>query len=219
VRVVRGSPTQEHGDLYAITAKNDFGFISAWRSAPIGEVGRPYTETENLQRSDSLLAKLRLLGHRVIAIKGDVLVVDGDSSIRDLNGIIFVVVDVQKRGGLREALLKLGREFEQDRVVYYANGRSGAAIIIEHHSINENRADNLASEHGIALDPAEAFERNVVGRPFRFENPLKWRSFGVCKYPTELRGPFLLSEKHWSELSVCTACSFWDTELNPMLPR
>ena len=182
------------------TESHDYGTISAFRYAPDCGNGTPYKKKENLQRNASLLSKLRKEGYSVTAIKGSYIENYKKKNARVVDENSFIVVDIQDKGNLKSTLLKSGEEFEQDSIVF---GKAGSAsyIIGTNHCPDPFYAFHTETKLGKGLfgEKGEFFSK-VNGRPFVFKEDFDIINYGVCKYPTELRGSVETSKLHWSEI-------------------
>lgn len=181
--------------VYEHTQRHDYGTISAFRYAPDCGAGKPYTRQQNMQRTRSLLAKLRALGYGVTAIKGKFREGEG----REVSEESFLVVDMQDKGNLRSHLLALGEEFEQDSVVY-GNPRDGAWLVGTNHCPKGSDMPEYGQQKHIGdltLGKSGMFYSSVRGRPFVIEDFVE---YGVLKYPTELRSVVSEAQKHWADL-------------------
>jgi len=165
--------------LYTETKKYDYGIITAISQR------HPYTAVEHKQRSKSLMAKLKLAGFKVTGIQG---------SCHGIEGNIFFVNDVQKKKiTLDTVLLKLAQEFEQDLVVFGRGGEQAVVMGVLQESVSATV--EIFTEHGLLVT-------EIGGSPFVFTQPLELVEYGCAYYPSEIRGPYYISQKHWSELNV-----------------
>ena len=194
---------------------HDYGTITAFRSARDCGKGKPYTKKENLQRNTSLLAKLRAKGYGVTAIKGSYIENYGseDPEYPPIEGgeNSFFVADLQDKGRLKKDLLALGEEFEQDTVIF-----GKAASVASLHGSNKcpgNTFSGKTVKQGGALFGHKAgtfgaFLSRVRGRPFVFaklsdrKDLEKTEEYGVCKFPTELRGPVTIANMDWKDIII-----------------
>lgn len=190
------------GRIYAATQKHDYGTITAFRYAPNCGTGTPYSFKENQQRNKSLLAKLKSAGFGVTSIKGSYIENYGTSDAREVGENSFLVVDIQDRGNLKSVLLALGEEFEQDSIIFGQAGSVGTLIGTNHCPGGYPGYHKEAVQGGAIFGKSGEFMSRVNGRPFVFAEALELTEHGYAKYPSEIRGPYLLSKKHWSELEV-----------------
>jgi len=184
--------------LYRQTRTHDFGVITAFRYAPECGKGKPYKRHENEQRNASLLAKLRSFGFSVTAIKGSYIENYGSSDEREVKENSYFVVDVQDRGDLKNKLVSLGEEFEQDSVLFGSAGGDGVLIGTNHCTGAYPGYGVEKMQGGAIFGKTGTFMSRVKGRPFVFAEMLE--SFGVLKYPSELRGVVYEAKKHWRDL-------------------
>jgi hypothetical protein len=97
---------------------HDCGLITAFRNAKACGKGDVYTKEEKLKRNKSLLAKLQAKRYGVTSVKGSYIENFGSSDAKEVGENVFFVVDTLDAGNLKEDLVKLGKEFEQDAVLY-----------------------------------------------------------------------------------------------------
>jgi hypothetical protein len=188
--------------VYQATRKHDYGTISACRYAPDCGKGQPHTYRENLQRTKSLLAKLRVGGYSVTSIRGSYIENYGTGDEHEVGESSFLVVDIQDKGNLRSVLCRLGEEFDQDSVIFGKAGGDGV-LIGTNHCPDGYPGYGIENVQGGAIFGREGeFMSRVGGRPFVFSGTGELTEHAVAKFPTELRGPSALSKKHWSEIPI-----------------
>lgn len=188
--------------IYAATQKHDYGTITAFRYAPECGTGTPYSFKENQQRNKSLLAKLKLAGFSVTSIKGSYIENYGTPDAREVGENSFLVVDIQDKGNLKSVLLALGEEFEQDSIIFGTAGGTGVLIGTNHCPGGYPGYHKEAVQGGAIFGKSGEFMSRVNGRPFVFAESTELVEHGYAKYPSELRGPYLVSKQHWSNLDV-----------------
>lgn len=193
--------------VYRATRKHDFGTITAYRYAPECGSGDPYTHRQNQQRNKSLLSKLRAGGYGVTSIKGSYIENYGSDNEREVGENSFLVIDHQDKGDLKETLTKLGEEFDQDSIIFGYAGEAGV-LIGTNHCPDGYPGYGVEVEQGAALfGKTGEFMSRVNGRPFVFAESADPANnhlveYGVCRYPTELRGPVRDSAKPWQDLEI-----------------
>lgn len=104
--------------------EHDTGFITAWRGAEDCGQGRPFTRSHNKSRNRSLAGRLSVLGYYHTKVRGRWQDAEGNYQSEDS----FFVVDYDDIGGLQKSLIKLGKIFEQDAVLFLPAGRNGYFI-------------------------------------------------------------------------------------------
>lgn len=199
------NPLNESGlsRLYKHSQEHDYGTITAFRGARECGDGEKYTKKENLQRNKSLLSKLRAKGYSVTSIKGSYIENYGTEKAKEVGENSFFVVDINDTGTLKKDLMDLGEFFEQDSIIFSKAG--GAASLI-----GTNRCPDaypgyhkVVRQGGAIFSKTGEFMSRIKGRPFVFaEENIIEEQYGVCKYPTELRGPVTLASKNWWDLEV-----------------
>lgn len=186
--------------IHKAIKKHDYGIITAYRYAPECGTGEPYTYDQNQKRNSHLLAKLRARGYGVTAIKGSYIENYDSTNAREVGENSFFVVDIQDSGSLRDDLLKLGEEFEQDSIIFGSAGETGSLIGTNNCPTGYPGYHNEVPQGGAVFGKTGEFMSRVKGRPFVFSESQELVEYGVAKYPSELRGPVAMSKKHWSDL-------------------
>lgn len=186
--------------IHKAIKKHDYGIITAYRYAPECGTGEPYTYDQNQKRNSHLLSKLRARGYGVTAIKGSYIENYGSANAREVGENSFFVVDIQDSGNLRDDLLKLGEEFEQDSIIFGSAGETGSLIGTNNCPTGYPGYHNEVPQGGAVFGKTGEFMSRVKGRPFVFSESQELVEYGVAKYPSELRGPVAMSKKHWSDL-------------------
>lgn len=188
--------------LYRATQKHDFGTITAYRYAPECGTGEPYSYRQNQQRNASLLAKLRSLGYGVTSIKGSYIENYNSPNAREVGENSFIVIDIQDKGTLRDDLLRLGEEFEQDSIIYGPAGGIGSLIGTNHCEGGYPGYHNEAPQGMAIFGKSGEFMSRVKGRPFVFAESTEPTAYGVAKYPTELRGIVEQARQPWQNIDI-----------------
>lgn len=186
--------------IYRSIKKHDYGIITAYRYAPECGTGEPYTYEQNQKRNANLLAKLRARGYGVTSIKGSYIENYGSENAREVGENSFFVVDIQDSGNLRDDILKLGEEFEQDSVIFGSAGQTGSLIGTNNCPSGYPGYRNEMPQGGAIFGKTGEFMSRVKGRPFVFSESRDLVEYGVAKYPSELRGPVAMSKKKWSDM-------------------
>lgn len=198
-------PLNESGlsRIYKHTLWHDYGTITAFRYAPDCGEGTPYTKKENLQRNASLVAKLRAEGYSVTKIKGSYIENYGTDDEKEVGENSFIVIDIADKGNLKKTLMKLGEEFEQDSIIFGEAGGPASLIGTNRCPKGYPGYHKVARQGGALFGKTGEFMSRVKGRPFVFaeENTIE-EEYGVCKFPTELRGPVTMAKMDWWELEV-----------------
>ena len=186
--------------IHKAIKKHDYGITTAYRYAPECGTGEPYTYDQNQKRNAHLLAKLRARGYGVTAIKGSYIENYGSANAREVGENSFFVVDIQDSGNLRDDLLKLREEFEQDSIIFGSAGETGSLIGTNNCPTGYPGYHNEVPQGGAVFGKTGELMSRVKGRPFVFSESQELVEYGVAKYPSELRGPVAMSKKHWSDL-------------------
>lgn len=191
--------------IYRQTRKHDYGIITAFRKTDSCDHGKPYTKNQNLQRNKSLLAKLRAKSYSVTKIKGSYIENYGTKNAREVGENSFLVVDILRRGDLKNTLMKLGQEFDQDCILFGEAGKDGVLISTNKCPDGYPGKGKIGvhdKQGGAVFGKSGQFMSRVKGRPFVFSEDVIIESYGLLKYPTELRGVVYLSQKDWQDIEL-----------------
>ena len=156
----------KHNELH------DCGALTAFRTATDCGKGNKYSKSDNKARNKLLLAKLMSKGYSVTKLSGQYP--EGGITKKESS---FFVVDIKDSGNLEKELVKLGKEFEQDSVLFIPKG----SIQNKTHAylIGTNRCPNNwlgygkknAFHGGAKLGyNSPIYTSKVNGRPFIFES-------------------------------------------------
>jgi len=182
------------------TQEHDFGTITAFRGAKDCGKGEPYSKSDNMKRNKSLTAKLQALRYGVTKIKGSYIENYGSENEQEVGENSFIVIDIQDKGTLKNDLLKLGEEFEQDSIIFGKAGKGGSLIGTNKCPDGYPGYHKEAKQGGAIFGKTGEFMSRVKGRPFVFSESVE--HYGYKKYPTELRGTVAVSKLHWSEIEL-----------------
>lgn len=159
--------------VWSQVTTHESGTISAFRYATSCGDGEVFSKDENLTRTNTLKAKLLKLGYGVTAIDGTYIENFGQDNAKDVKEKSFLVVDLKDTGKLKEDLIKLGQEFDQDSITF--SKPSG-----EYYLISTNRCPSGYPGNGKVgveiklgkpiFGKQGEFHSKVNGRPFVFES-------------------------------------------------
>ena len=161
----------KESSLWRHNEKHDCGAITAFRTARDCGMGELYTKKENKTRNLSLLSKLKTKGYSVTSLKG--IYPEGGKTEKEQS---FFVVDISDTKDLERNLEILGKEFEQDSILYITEGailNSGSkAYLIKTNNCSNNwmttrKVPFEKSKLGYA---SKIYTSYVNGRSFIFEN-------------------------------------------------
>ena len=147
--------------------KHDIGTITAFRDKKDCNEGEKYTRAENQKRNKSLKAKLASLRYSVTPAKGEYIENYGSKDATPVREEIFIVVDIEDKGNLKKDLQRLGKEFEQDSILFIPKGATGGTLI----GTNDCPSGYPGLGKKVNLKNAlfgksGAFNTRVNGRPF-----------------------------------------------------
>lgn len=176
--------------IYAQTKKHDYGTITAFRGT--------YNTKENRARNKSLLSKLRSKRYSVTSISGKYIENINTPQEQEVSEDSYLVVDVLDTGNLRQDLMQLGQQFEQDTILY---GNAGEQSVLIGTSKRKDAKPAFGQEElqgGAIFGKKGELMSRVKNRPFVFDQLST--SYDLLRYPTELRSQVAESKKHWTDL-------------------
>ena len=181
--------------VFSYNNSYDCGTITAFRDS--------YNRTENRQRNRKLKAQLQSSDFLIISGKGKFVEKDENGKEIPVWEESFFVVDKGNTGRLREFLIRLGEEWEQDSILFMPKGMMSG----------EEKAEIVGTSKSESADPkykevmylsdtefgkeGEIYSTFVNGRPYVLESAI------VLRKPKTNMGRWslkLITEKHWSEL-------------------
>jgi len=183
-----------------LTEEHDYGAITAFRYARDCDNGEKYTERENKARNLSLLAKIRVrvYGIGVATVKGALIEGYGASDEKYLRADLLLVFDIQDKGNLRDVLVQLGEEFDQDCILF---GSAGEHPVL----IGTGKCPGSWPGYGKVVplgrgifdkDGKINLRRNC--HPFVFDQVES--GISIKRFPSEMIGPSICAKMHWNEL-------------------
>lgn len=192
--------------LWKHMKEHDAGMITAYRSKEYDDdkkVVKEYTSKENKARNKSLLSKL-ISRYSVTKVKGAYIENYGSDIAEEVGESVFFVVDIADRGNLEKTLRSLGREFNQDTIMFVPKGQNKGILIGTKKDEYSNKWVDIKYLKKITLPKAvwgkEAeFMTRVKGRPFIFEDFMMNMDLPKGGFLTRL-GWNAISKKHWREL-------------------
>ena len=150
-------------------AEHDCGIWTAWRFAAGCNDGPRYTRAEKNQRNYSLKAKLVAANLGITAGRGVFSEVGPNGKIES-NEDVYFVVDVRDNGNLKSILTELGKEFDQDSVLYIPHGEGVRAISITTNNCGSSPVGFEEQVGDIFVANATAgFMTRIRGRTFKFD--------------------------------------------------
>ena len=146
--------------------EHDTGAMTAYRNAPNCGDGEPYSKKENDARNKSLLAKLKSLNYGVIAISGKYP--EGGKVKTERS---FFVVDNADKGNLEKDLKRLGKQFEQDSVLFVPKGTGGYLVGTNNCKNNDLGMNGKLEFNKVKFgQEGEYYSSLIRGRPFTNED-------------------------------------------------
>jgi hypothetical protein len=187
--------------LYSYNEKHDCGAITAFRDAADCGGGEKYSPSDHKKRNLSLSAKLKAKGYGITKLQGTYP--EGGKSKKEDS---FFVVDLDNTGNLKQDLMKLGAEFEQDSILFIPKGAINGgpkAYLIRTNDCPNNwlgKGKKDFFHNGKMRMNSKIYTSKVNGIPFVFENVLEeirnpGSGFGVWAMHR-------IAEKPWSEIDI-----------------
>jgi len=157
---------------------HDTGIITAYRVEEFDDSGnkiKTYTKKENQQRNKDLLPVLKSLGYDVISIQGTYIENFGSQNAKESSEHSFFVVDKNDNDKLRKNLIKLGKHFNQDSIIFIPqSGRKGQLIGTKDDEYSNQFAypglRKVISYNNIKFGENSEFMSKTNNRPFVFES-------------------------------------------------
>ena len=162
--------------LHQHSQKHDMGTITAFRSARDCGKGELFTKNENKKNNNILKAKLLKLGYGVTAIDGTYIENFGGDNEIEVKEKSFIVVDLLDKGTLRDDLVELGQDFQQDSVTYQPLG--GAYLLLSSNKCplgypGKGKIGVVVKLGKPMFGKSGEFHSKISGRPFVFESLLQ----------------------------------------------
>ena len=187
--------------LWKHNEEHEAAALTAFRKgADCGE-GEPYSKKDNAKRNKSLLAKLKSKGFGVTKLHGSYP--EGGKTAKEIS---YYVVNLNDNSNFEKEIIKLGKQFDQDSILYIPKGAiSGDS---KAYLIGTNNCEN----NWLGMGKKEIFNKGkmgydspiytsrVNGRPFLFEEV-----GGEVTLPASGMGVWamnLIAEKHWQDIDI-----------------
>jgi len=176
--------------------KHDSGTITAFRDKRDCGDGESYTKGENKARNKVLLASLLKKGYSVTKAKGTYIENYKSPNEKEVGENVFIVIDINDKGDLKETLKKLGKEYEQDSILFIPKGGKEGFLIgtnkCEYGFPGYGKINKL--KNPIFGKKGEFFTR-INGRPFILKENIQ-----NIPFPNSNMGRYsisILSERGW----------------------
>lgn len=130
-------------------------------------LGKPYTNAENMQRSEALSKQLVALGYGITKGMGGYIENYGSDHEIEVDEKVFIVMDIKDRGMVKSDLVKLGTQFEQDSILYLPKGAESGELI------GTNRCPNGYPGYGKSI----VLKNPIFGKKGRFYTKIQGRPF------------------------------------------
>jgi len=176
--------------LWKHNEEHDTAALTAFRKgADCGE-GEPYSKKDNAKRNKSLLAKLKAKGYGVTKLHGSYP--EGGKTTKEIS---YFVVNLSDDADFEKEILKLGKGFDQDSILYIPKGaikgESKAYLI----------GTNSCKNNWLGIGKKEVFNKGRLG----YDSPI---------YTSRVNGrPFLFEEIGEEVLSPASGMGVWAMHL------
>lgn len=173
--------TESSPDRYShMLRDHDAGAMNAFRGAN--------TRAENLSMNAKLLAYLIDKGYSVTLVKGTYKGDLGAENAKGNSDEIFLIIDHRDSAALKDDLIKLGRLYDQDAILWIPKGE-GASLIgttkLDVVYIRDEHAKGFGgSEFGEA---SRAFFSRILGSQVACAGDIKFLLY-ECQYPGTING-------------------------------
>lgn len=148
--------------IWQKTKDYDTGAITAFRDEK--------TRKENLADNKKVLAYLLDKGYSVIKVKGSYIENFGSKDAKEKGEESFFVADTEKSGKLKDDLIKLGRKYDQDSILWVEKDKPGVLIGTSKRSNSYPGYDKVVVVGKPKFGEAKGqFFSRVRGRQFAFE--------------------------------------------------
>ena len=176
--------------LWKHNEEHDTAALTAFRKgADCGE-GEPYSKKDNAKRNKSLIAKLKAKGYGVTKLHGSYP--EGGKTTKEIS---YFVVNLSDDADFEKEILKLGKGFDQDSILYIPKGaikgESKAYLI----------GTNSCKNNWLGIGKKEVFNKGRLG----YDSPI---------YTSRVNGrPFLFEEIGEEVLSPASGMGVWAMHL------
>ena len=149
------------------------GHIQEYESAIISAFRNEYSNKENYERSRKLKAQLLSQGYGVTKIKGSYIEnFDTPEAIEVVEQSLFVS-NRSDDSGFKNNISNLGKEYEQDSVLFIPKGGKNAFLYGTRESNDFPPLDQAIEVGNIKMGEESEFMSRVGGRPFIFKEELE----------------------------------------------
>ena len=115
--------------IWSHMKNHDSGTITAWRDKRDCNTGEVYTKGEKKARNHVLLSNLQKQQFSVTKVKGTYIENYNTPDAKEVGEDVYLVVDINDKGNLKETLKKLGEVYEQDSILFIPKGGKTGELI------------------------------------------------------------------------------------------
>ena len=158
--------------IWKLTKKHDSGTISTYRGSDDFGENDGFTHEETRVRDRVLNARLLDKGYSVVKGKGVSLKNYGTNKAREVKENLFIVIDMRDSGNLKNDLLQLGQEFEQNSIAFsQPNGKYELVSLSKNQAIFPDFGTlNISIElNKLFFAKYGEFNSTIPVRPYIFE--------------------------------------------------
>lgn len=153
--------------------QHDSGIITAWRNAD--EQGNKYTASQKGSRNRELKSALYMSGYGITGVKGSFIENLGLPSEVEVSEDSYFVVDLKDTGNLKRDLIKLGKYFDQDSILFIPRG--GMDVLLIGTSTRQGSDPSYKVEYNVGDKKmgtkVGSYFTKVDGRPFQFRENIE----------------------------------------------
>lgn len=187
--------------------KHDCGTITAHRAKEgcNGPNDKPYSREDNKKRNIQLYAKLESLGYGITEVDGAYIENFGTPDAVEVTEDVYFVVDLKDKGTLEQDLVRLGKEYMQDSIMFIPKGKMGILIGTNKCSPYPGYDKKMPFSSRSFGKPGE-FMTKVRNRPFIFEDSFLEKPCNENYYSVaNINGKWatkIVANKNWRDIEL-----------------
>jgi len=194
--------------IWKQVSEHDSGTISAFRYARNCGEGQRYTRSENESKNHRLKSQLLALGYGVTPIDGVYIENYDTKDAIEVREDSYIVIDLKDSGKLKNTLIALGTQYEQDSITY--SKPSGEYYLISTNKCPQGYPGK--GKIGVQLKLGKSFfgkdgefHSKIRNRPFVFESITQNRIDRLIDYSIpEIRSiKYFAEEADKIQYSIC----------------
>ena len=167
--------------VYQHSKEHSIGTITAFRDAN--------STSTNKKLNKGLKTRLLALGYGVTAVKGSYIENHGQDNAVEVDEDVFLVVDLKDGNKLKENLIKLGKKYDQDSILFINQGSNSGVLIGTNDTGYPGLGKQMILKRALFGEKGE-FYTKVNGRPFTLKEEVLFEEVP----PTGWHGKYALSQ-------------------------